>query len=132
MGDAVYPYVFAARWGTPRAKAGVEYDPTVDAATRAARGALAGLRVVKVDSEVRRFGDITFTYVVPVIEVYLNADATDPQQLAALAPPWSPVPWHVTVLMEEAVKRRARRVLRRGGAPSRGALARPRARPEDA
>ena len=105
VGDAVYPYVFAARWGTPRAKAGVEYDPTVDAATRAARGALAGLRVVKVDSEVRRFSDITFTYVVPVIEVYLNADATDPQQLAALAPPWSPEPWHVTVLMEEAVKR---------------------------
>lgn len=105
VADAVYPYVFAARWGTPRAKAGVEYDPAVDAATRAARQALAGLRVVKVDSEVRRFSDITFTYVVPVIEVYLNADASDPQELAALAPPWSPVPWHVTVLMEEAVRR---------------------------
>ncbi|HZP36444.1 MAG TPA: hypothetical protein VFE48_08135 [Methylomirabilota bacterium] len=104
VGDLVYPYVFAARWGTPRARAGVEYDPTVDAATRAARQALAGVRVVKVDSEVRRFSDITFTYVVPVIEVYLNAEASDPQELAALAPPWSPVPWHVTVLMEEAVK----------------------------
>jgi hypothetical protein len=103
--DAIYPYVFAARWGTPRAKAGLEYDPAVDAATRAGRQALAGVRVVKVDSEVRRYSDITFTYVVPVIEVYLNSDATDPQELAALAPPWSPVPWHVTVLMEEAVKR---------------------------
>jgi hypothetical protein len=103
--DAIYPYVFAARWGTPRARPGVEYDPAVDAATRAARQALAGVRVVKVDSEVRRYADITFTYVVPVVEVYLNAASSDPQELAALAPPWSPVPWHVTVLMEEAVKR---------------------------
>lgn len=103
--DAIYPYVFAARWGTRRAHPGVEYDPAVDAATQAARQALAGVRVVKVDSEVRRYADITFTYVVPVVEVYLNAASPDPQELAALAPPWSPVPWHVTVLMEEAVKR---------------------------
>jgi hypothetical protein len=103
--DAVYPYVFAARWGTRRTPPGAEYDPAVDAATQAARQALAGLRVVKVDSEVRRYSDITFTYVVPVVEVYLNSASPDPQELAALAPPWSPVPWHVTVLMEEAVKR---------------------------
>ena len=103
--DAIYPYVFAARWGTRRAHPGVEYDPAVEAATQAARQALAGVRVVKVDSEVRRYADITFTYVVPVVEVYLNAASPDPQELAALAPPWSPVPWHVTVLMEEAVKR---------------------------
>jgi len=103
--DAVYPYVFAARWGTVRAQPGVEYDPAVDAATQTARQALAGFRVVKVDSEVRRYADITFTYVVPVVEVYLNAASPDPEVLAALAPPWSPVPWHVTVLMEEAVKR---------------------------
>jgi hypothetical protein len=83
----------------------VEYDPAVDAATLAARQALAGVRVVKVDSEVRRYADITFTYVVPVVEVYLSAASSDPQELAALAPPWSPVPWHVTALMEEAVKR---------------------------
>ena len=103
--DAIYPYVFAARWGTRRAQAGVEYDPAVDAATQVARQALAGVRVVKVDSEVRRYADITFTYVVPVVEVYLTAASSDPQELAALAPPWSPVPWHVTALMEEAVKR---------------------------
>ena len=103
--DAIYPYVFAARWGTRRAQPGVEYDPAVDAATQVARQTLAGVRVVKVDSEVRRYADITFTYVVPVVEVYLNAASSDPQELAALAPPWSPVPWHVTALMEEAVKR---------------------------
>ena len=103
--DALYPYVFAARWGVRRAGEAAEYDPAIDAATALARGALAGVRVVKVDSEVRRYSDITFTYVVPVIEVYLNAATTDPQELAAIAPPWSAVPWHVTVLMEEAVRR---------------------------
>ena len=63
------------------------------------------MRVVKVDSEVRRYSDITFTYVVPVVEVYLNAATADTAELAALAPPWSATPWHVMVLMEEAVKR---------------------------
>jgi hypothetical protein len=103
--DALYPYVFAARWSARRAPGSVEYDPAVDAATATAREALAGVRLVKVDSEVRRYSDITFTYVVPVVEVYLHSTSPDPQELAALAPPWSAVPWHVTVLMEEAVKR---------------------------
>jgi hypothetical protein len=58
-----------------------------------------------VDSDVRRYSDVTFTYVVPVVEVYLNVGSTDGQELAALAPPWSAVPWHLTALMEEAVKR---------------------------
>jgi hypothetical protein len=101
--DALYPYSFAARWGTRRAGA-ADYDPAVDAATVVSRQALAAVRLVGVESEVRRYSDITFTYVVPVIEVYLKTGATDPQELAALAPPWSAVPWHVTVLMEEAVK----------------------------
>ncbi len=103
--DALYPYVFAARWSARRAPGSVEYDPAVDAATATARQALAGVRLVKVDSEVRRYSDITFTYVVPVVEVYLHSASPDPQELAALAPPWSATPWHVTVLMEEAVKR---------------------------
>jgi hypothetical protein len=104
--DALYPYVFAARWsGGSRAPGSAEYDPAVDAATATARQALAGVRLVKVDSEVRRYSDITFTYVVPVVEVYLHSASPDPQELAALAPPWSATPWHVTVLMEEAVKR---------------------------
>jgi hypothetical protein len=104
--DALYPYVFAARWsGGSQAPGSVEYDAAVDAATATARKALAGVRLVKVDSEVRRYSDITFTYVVPVVEVYLHSASPDPQELAALAPPWSATPWHLTVLMEEAVKR---------------------------
>ncbi len=103
--DALYPYVFTFRWGVKRSQAGSEYDPAVDAATALARQALAGFRVTGVDSEVKKYSDITFTYVVPVIEVYLNASESDAQELAALAPPWSPVPWHVMALMEEAVRR---------------------------
>jgi hypothetical protein len=104
--DAVYSYAFAARWSVKRAPGSPpEYDPAVERATATARQALQAVRVVKVDSEVRRYSDITFTYVVPVVEVYLNTASTDAEALAALAPPWSAVPWHVTVLMEEAVKR---------------------------
>jgi hypothetical protein len=102
--DALYPYVFAARWSARRAPGHVEHDPAVEAATETARQALVGVRLEKVDSEVRRYSDITFTYVVPVVEVYLNVAGAD-AELAALAPPWSATPWHVMVLMEEAVKR---------------------------
>jgi hypothetical protein len=102
--DAVYAYLFAARWGAKRPPGASEHDPAVEASTALARKSLAGFRVLKVESEVKKWGDMTFTYSIPVVEVYLDA-AGDPEDLAALAPPWSPVPWHVTVLMEEAVKR---------------------------
>jgi hypothetical protein len=41
----------------------------------------------------------------PVLEVYLRNVPGDEQQMAALAPPWSTVPWHLLALMEEAVIR---------------------------
>ncbi len=41
----------------------------------------------------------------PVLEVYLRDAPGDERQVAALAPPWSTVPWHLLVLMEEAVIR---------------------------
>lgn len=102
--DAAYAYGFAYRWGA-RAGAGAGADPAVEAATAPLRQALVGFRAVKVDTEVKKYSDITFTYVVPVIDVYVNGGALEDQELAALAPPWSPLPWHVLVLMEEAVKR---------------------------
>jgi hypothetical protein len=97
--DAAYAYSFAYRWG---GRAG---DPVVEAATAPLRQALVGFRVVKVDAEVRTYSDTTFTYVVPVIDVYVTGGALDGESLAALAPPWSALPWPVMVLMEEAVKR---------------------------
>jgi hypothetical protein len=38
-----------------------------------------------------------------VLEVYLRDAPGDEHQVAALAPPWSTVPWHLLALMEEAV-----------------------------
>jgi hypothetical protein len=102
--DAVYPYLFAARWGVKRPKAD-DYDPGVDLATAGAREGLAGFKVLRTDSEVKKYSDMTFTYVVPVVEVYFHREAGDIQERAAAWPPWSPVPWHVMALMEEAVKR---------------------------
>ena len=97
--DAAYAYSFAYRWS---GRAG---DPVVEAATAPLRQALVGFRVVKVDAEVRTYSDTTFTYVVPVIDVYVTGGALEAESLAALAPPWSALPWPVMVLMEEAVKR---------------------------
>jgi hypothetical protein len=103
--DAVYAYSFAFRWGAKRAQAGNEYDPAVDARTAVLRRSLAAFKVLRVDTEVKKFSDVTFTYIIPVVEVYLDASVADAQTLASFAPPWSPVPWQVMVLMEEAVKR---------------------------
>jgi hypothetical protein len=41
----------------------------------------------------------------PVLEVYLRNVPAHERQVAALAPPWSTVPWHLLTLMEEAVIR---------------------------
>ena len=41
----------------------------------------------------------------PVLEVYLRDAPGDERQVAALAPPWSTVPWHLLVVMEESVVR---------------------------
>jgi hypothetical protein len=103
--DAVYAYSFAFRWGVKRARAGNEYDPSVDARTAVLRKSLVAFKVLRVDTEVKKFSDVTFTYVIPVVEVYLDASVADPQTLASFAPPWSPVPWQVMAVMEEAVKR---------------------------
>jgi hypothetical protein len=102
--DAAYAYSFAYRWGA-RAGGRAAADPAVEAATAPLRQALVGFRVVKVDAEVKKFSDSTFTYIVPVIDVYVSGGALDNEALAALAPPWSALPWPVLALMDEAVKR---------------------------
>jgi hypothetical protein len=97
--DVLYAYAFAARWS------GREGDPLVERATALARQALVGVKVLRVESTTLRFGEIAMQYEVPIVEVYLARGGLDPGQLAALAPPWSTVPWHALALMEEAVRR---------------------------
>jgi hypothetical protein len=69
------------------------------------RQKLAGVKVVSVEQEPKAFGELQLTQVLPVVEVYLNDTSPDFPHIAAIAPPWSTLPWHVIVLMEEAVKR---------------------------
>ena len=96
VADLVYPYLFAQRWSTT--------NPQVNRTTVLLREWLAAVRVVKLDTEVRDFGDLQVFLETPVIEVYLR-HAAEPAEAPAIAPPWSAVPWQLVVLMEEAVTR---------------------------
>jgi len=96
VADIIYPYVFARPWS--------EKDRQIDRATALLRDWLAAVRVVKVDTEVRDFGDLQVFIETPVVEVYLR-HAAEPADAPAIAPPWSSVPWQLLALMEEAVGR---------------------------
>ncbi len=103
--DILYAYMFAYRWGA-RGE-GDDYDPSVAAATAALRAHLAGVKVIATDttSKTIRFGDFDYVRELIVVDVYITSPPIDPEQDAAIAPPWSTLPWHVIVLMEEAVTR---------------------------
>jgi hypothetical protein len=106
VADLLYPYVIAYRWGVKRSGDDRAYDPVIEAATRSMREQLVGLKVLGVKRKTQQIGgDIEITKQTPIVEVYVNFTALDLPQVAALAPPWSTVPWHVLALMEEAVQR---------------------------
>ncbi len=101
--DLLYAYMFAYRWGSD----GAHRDPLVAAATAAMRSQLLGVRALGSDrsSKSYRIGDFEVTRELLVVEVYSSAPALDREQDAVVAPPWSTLPWHLIVLMEEAVGR---------------------------
>ncbi len=104
--DALYPFILAARWGGGNPHDLHGYDAAVDRATALEREHLAGIKVVGIQKVVKDLGgDLILRYDVPLVRVYLNVTAADPDQVAAIALPWSTVPWHVLVLMEEAARR---------------------------
>jgi hypothetical protein len=107
IADLYYPYAFAFRWGVQGRTGGQAYDPYVDESTTLLRRWLAGFKLRRTEHFRRTVADVNLEWQVPVIEVYLRHTALDPQQAAAVAPPWSSVPWHVLALMEEAVARGA-------------------------
>jgi hypothetical protein len=102
--DIVYPFAFASRWSGGAGTSGSRYDPVVDRATATLRERLAAVKVVRVDSQIKDYGEIQLVYEVPQVEVYLK-HATDPRDLPVVAAPWSAIPWELIVLMEEAVAR---------------------------
>lgn len=105
VADLLYPYILAYRWGIQEAPDPRLYDPYVARVTAMIRERLAGLRVVRVDRNEQGLGELRLVHDTPVIEVYVRTTTADPQHVAALTPPWSSVPWHLMVLMEEAVQR---------------------------
>jgi hypothetical protein len=102
--DVLYSLGLAFRWGGSRPD-GRAHDAAVAAATALLRGQLVGLRVAKVETVVKKYSDVEFMYEVPIVEMYVDHAAVDPAEVAAIAPPWSVVPWHLAALMEEAVAR---------------------------
>ncbi len=101
--DLLYAYMFAWRWSGP----GEAYDPTVAAATAPLRRALVGVRLAGSDTTSKSFrvGDFNVTRELFIVDVYLAIPPEDPEQDAAVAAPWSTLPWHLLALMEEAVVR---------------------------
>jgi hypothetical protein len=89
VADLLYVYAFAAH-------------PEVAQATALARERLKGVRPLRVETETLAFGEDKLTYEVPVIEVYLDSSRDD---AAAIAPPWSTLPWHALALFEEGARR---------------------------
>lgn len=105
--DLLYPFSIAYRWSAQGIQAQADTDPAVADATALLRGSLKGLRFVGADPASRtiRFGDLTYARERLLVEVYIDAPAGDVETAAAIAPPWSSLPWHVIALMEEAVGR---------------------------
>jgi len=106
VADLLYPYVIAYRWGVKSSGDDRAYDPVIEATTRPMREQLVGLKVLRVERKIEKIGgEIEVPKRIPIVEVYVNFTARELPQVAALAPPWSTVPWQVLVLMEEAVQR---------------------------
>jgi hypothetical protein len=105
--DLLYAYAFAYRWSAREGDADLAYDPHIDAATAALRRHLLAVRVAGAEAASRSFrvGDVDFVREVFTVDVYLALAPDNPEWNAVVAPPWSAVPWHLLVLMEEAVTR---------------------------
>jgi hypothetical protein len=105
--DLLYAYMFAYRWGGATGADETSSDALVAEATAPMRARLAGVRVVGTDTTSKsfRFGDFEYVRELFVVEVYSTVPGLEPEQDAVVAPPWSTVPWHLLVLMEEAVER---------------------------
>jgi len=106
VADVVYPYVVAFRMGAKRPGNSARAGPALERSAAPTREWLAGFKVIGVETQTRDYGgDLQFSYRVPVIDVYLNHRSSDAWEAAAVAPPWSTLPWELIVLMEEAADR---------------------------
>jgi hypothetical protein len=106
VADVLYPYIFARRWGL-KADAGTDlHEPRLAALAATIAERLVGLKHVRTDQTTHAIAEgLSIETKTPVLEIFLKDVPGDERQVAALAPPWSTVPWHLLVVMEEAVAR---------------------------
>ena len=104
--DLLYAYMFAYRWAK-EGEAGEPYDPAIAGATAPLRQRLRAVRITGVDTASKSFriADVDFVRELFLVDVYADIPPGDPEEDAVFAPPWSTLPWHLIVLMEEAVGR---------------------------
>jgi hypothetical protein len=103
VADVLYPYAFLYRWGAKPERDGGIREPRLHAPFTALEERLAGIKVVRVDETRHQIAEgMEIVTKTPVVEVYLRDAPGEERQVAALAPPWSTVPWHLLALMEEA------------------------------
>ena len=105
--DILYAYMFAYRWSERSSADATTYDPAIEQATAAMRRRLVAIKFVGTDTTSKSFrvDDVNVVRSLFIVDVYLNGKPHDPEQEAAIAPPWSTIPWELLVLMEEAVVR---------------------------
>jgi len=106
IADLLYPFVMTYRWGARSGPGDAAYEPRLDAALTVIGDRLMGLRPLRVERNAKSIApELDIIQKTPIIEVYLRDTPGDSHQVAALAPPWSAVPWPLLALMEQAVLR---------------------------
>jgi hypothetical protein len=106
VADVLYPYAFLYRWGASTGGRDHAHEPRLEAAFAGLEERLSGVKVVRVERTTHNVAEgMDIVVRTPVVEVYLRDAPGDATQVAAFAPPWSTVPWHLLALMEEAVVR---------------------------
>jgi hypothetical protein len=106
VADLLYPYVFARRWGSNADASTDPHEPRLAALAATIEERLVGLKHVRTDKTTHAIAEgLSVEAKTPVLEIFLRDAPGDGRQVAALAPPWSTVPWHLLVVMEEAVNR---------------------------
>jgi hypothetical protein len=105
VADLLYPYSFTYRWGADADQSSLR-EPRLRPVLASLQERLVALKYVRTDKTTHAVAEgLNLDVFTPVLEVYLRDAPGDERQVAALAPPWSTVPWHLLALMEEAVNR---------------------------
>jgi hypothetical protein len=106
VADVIYPFIVAYRWGAKGNSGSTGHEPRLEQTLATMQAHLAGLKIVRVERTKHVIAENWEIFTnTPIVEVYLRGIPHDELQVAAMAPPWSTIPWHLLALMDEAVAR---------------------------